>query len=218
MKSLELPERSLLLTQSLDLMSLHLSGCLITQQELRRYKFFRSFSSIWTIYSFSFLTWLTARYEKQPVVTVKNTFFTISLAAATQSFSISSFFLSKTVRNVLALANVRCLRGNGKRHSAWSITEKHCTRNITEIWMMLACIFLHFWQNSEKLYFHGFQNSHCEISFFFSTKFAFNVKAIYTCKDKHVALNRLHYNSAQQQHLTSILIKEGEQSRFSGKM
>ena len=45
--------------------------------------------------------------------------------------------------------------------------------------------------------------------FFFSTKFAFNVKAIYTCKDKHVALNRLHYYNAQQQHLTSILIKEG---------
>ena len=152
-------------------------------------------------------------------MTVKNTFFTISLAAATQSFSIfSPIFWSKTVRNVLALANVRCLRGNGKRQSAWSITEKHCTRNITEIWMMLACIFLHFWQNSEKLYFHGFQNSHCEISFFFSTKFAFNVKAIYTCKDKHVALNRLHYYNAQQQHLTSILIKEGEQSRFSGKM
>ena len=182
-------------------------------------QFFQKLSLIWTIYSFSFLTWLTARYEKQPVVTVKNTFFTISLAAATQSFSIfSPIFWSKTVRNVLALANVRCLRGNGKRQSAWSITEKHCTRNITEIWMMLACIFLHFWQNSEKLYFHGFQNSHCEISFFFSTKFAFNVKAIYTCKDKHVALNRLHYNSAQQQHLTSILIKEGEQSRFSGKM
>ena len=82
MKSLELPERSLLLTQSLDLMSLHLSGCLIPQQELRRYNFSEA-SLIWTIYSFSFLTWLTARYEKQPVVTVKNTFFTISLAAAT---------------------------------------------------------------------------------------------------------------------------------------
>ena len=84
--------------------------------------------------------------------------------------------------------------------------------------MMLACIFLHFWQNSEKLYFHGFQNSHCEISFFFSTKLAFNVKAIYTCKDKHVALNRLHYNSAQQQHLTSILIKDGGNNLgFRGK-
>ena len=83
MKSLELPERSLLLTQSLDLMSPHLSGCLVPQQELRRIDFSRSLSLIWTIYSFSFLTWLTARYEKQPVVTVKNTFFTISLAAAT---------------------------------------------------------------------------------------------------------------------------------------
>jgi hypothetical protein len=62
--------------------------------------------------------------------------------------------------------------------------------------MMLACIILHFWQSLKKLYFHGFQNLHCEISFaFFFTKFALNFKAIYTCKDKHGALNRLHYKS-----------------------
>ena len=46
----------------------------------------------------------------------------------------------------------------------------------------------------EETVFPSISNLHCEISFaFFFTKFALNFKAIYTCKDKHGALNRLHY-------------------------
>ena len=68
-----------------------------------------------------------------------------------------------------------------------------------------SCIIMHFWQSLKKLYFHGFQNLHCEISLsFFFTKLALNFKAIYTCKDKHRALNRSDIK-ATQQHLTSIL-------------
>ena len=58
-------------------LSLHLSGCRllynkkwenIRKQGHKHFK--REIFWIWTIYSFSFLTWLTALYEKQPLVTV----------------------------------------------------------------------------------------------------------------------------------------------------
>ena len=114
------------------------------QQELTRYNFSEA-SLIWTIYSFSCLTWLTARYEKQPVVTVKNTFFTISLAAATQSFSIlSPIFWSKTVRNVLALANVNVWEEMEKDKEP-GVSQKNIAQGISQrfgwCWLAFFCTF-----------------------------------------------------------------------------
>jgi len=71
------------------------------------------------------------------------------------------------------------------------ITEKHCTSIITEVWMMLACINLQFWQSLGKQVSMAF-NLHLEINNCFSLP-----------KKLHFVFKAIHKRNIE--HLTSII-------------